>query len=614
MFFKNLFRSFKMGLRILRNTLLRPFRAGYFRLKRSTDITRKIATKAPELGKSVRKVKLKPTRREDYVETKGAYVAKSFILVGVLAAVLLGAFIYFIAWPTARSWWFTAKLWQQDEAIAAYNGRVWLYEDESKDARVFKGKLEDGKKTGDGVEYYLNGNEKYRGAFQGGLYHGQGAIYNDHNTLIYEGGFKEGLYDGTGREYGHGILLYEGGFLGGERNGKGTLYDEKGEPFYVGGFVDGILEGEGEFYSEGILCYKGGVSSGEYSGSGKEYRDDGKTVAYSGMFFGGLRSGYGVSYFTNGQIEYQGNFDLGKYSGSGLLFHSNGQMRYNGSFLLGEFSGDGTLYDENGERLYKGGFEGGLYNGSGTLYSDAGSVLYEGGFLDSQYDGEGKLYLDVKRRIEGPFTKGELQGAARLYVNGQLYYEGEFNTDLFMHGEGKRYSSDGRVIYSGRFSNGGIDGTGLMDMALEEARQFFADARTVDVETDIGLVVKNLDLGAALFASYQTEEQQPIIHRLYQYDWLGTPVACGEYPPLEGDRALKRASNSVENLLNEPLPTIGYGASVTLQNCYFHIWGVNEKSGIAISRYMSKTPLPSNGIPPSKLNENIESNEEPGSE
>lgn len=600
MFFRNIFRSLGMGLRILKNTLLRPFRAVYFRMRRSTNVSRKIAQQAPKLGKSVRKVKLKPKSREDYLETKNAYVAKPLIIVVVLLVLGLGTLIYFIAWPALRSWLFTANFWQSNQAVTAYNGRVRLYEDEEKDVLMFRGRLREGQKTGNGVEYYPNGNQLYEGGFENGLYHGRGALYHDDNTLIYEGAFYEGVYDGIGKEYERGILAYEGGFSQGERNGKGTLYGENEQPIYIGTFANGGMEGEGEFYTNGVLRYKGGVSGGEYSGAGKEYAGDGRTVLYSGTFFNGMRSGYGVEYYETGATKYQGNFDMGAYAGSGTQFHPNGQIQYNGNFLMGEFSGDGALFGERGERLYKGGFERGLYNGEGALYDTDGRTLYAGGFLDGLYEGGGVLYPDARRRIEGSFSRGQLQGVARLYVDGILHYEGEFK-EMLMHGEGKRFAPDGRVIFQGRFRDGIVDGVPFMDMPLEQARGAFMEANTQDIETDIGLVVKNTDMRVAFFANYQTAEQEPIIHRVYQYEFLGVGLNCEEFPSPEEGRQLAISSAAMENLLSETIRSPGYGAAISMQTCYFNLWGVEEDGDILLTRYMSKTPLPTGGIPPSQL-------------
>ena len=89
----------------------------------------------------------------------------------------------------------------------------------------FEGNYKDGKRDGEGKEYYPWENEnnkpclKYEGNFKNGAYSGKGILYFEDGTLWYEGEFRNGKYDG-----------------------KGILYDEQGNVLHEGKFKDGEVE------------------------------------------------------------------------------------------------------------------------------------------------------------------------------------------------------------------------------------------------------------------------------------------------------------------------------------------------------------------------------------
>jgi len=88
---------------------------------------------------------------------------------------------------------------------------------------LFKGKYLDGKKNGEGIEYYQNGAVKFKGKyFQGNIIEGKGYDYEGKEYLIID-------KDGKGKEYNiFGNLIFEGEYFNGRKGMEYTIiYMEK---------------------------------------------------------------------------------------------------------------------------------------------------------------------------------------------------------------------------------------------------------------------------------------------------------------------------------------------------------------------------------------------------
>ena len=443
-FFQQIINSCGVVFRTFRAFFTRQIMGVRARIRRITSFSRQAAKLVPKAMSSVAVAGKKPTKREDFVETKRLFVAKSFLVLLLVGLVALGLLIYFVIWPWLVSQFFTAHLFQGDQAVAAYNGKVVVYYDEQKDAPKLQGKMQEG------------------------LVQGSGKAYDEEGRVLYEGNFADGLYEGKGSLYEEGVLVYEGDFSVGVFEGKGKLYQD-GELVYEGGFSGGLREGTGTAYDLGEVCYKGEFAQGLYQGQG-------------------------TSYYPNGAVQYRGGFLQGKYDTEGTLYYENGQLQYKGQFLEG------------------------LYDQQGVLYNPDGTLLYEGGFLLGVYSGEGKLQLDPQLRLTGTFEAGEPVGDVTIHRGGRLYYQGQVE-ELTPHGEGTLFATTGAVIYQGAMLHGAPDLGALLGKTAEEARMAFGEAPLQETQGEKnGFSIINKDLGATLFCTYKTEENEPTVYYVYAYE------------------------------------------------------------------------------------------------
>lgn len=421
---KHLTDNLGIVFRVLKNALLRPFRLISSRFKYIFNIARVSSAVPSAVSKIPLLVKRKPEKREDYFDWGRVYIAKSlvFIVTAVIIALVL-VYIFFLH-SLFTSWWWVKDMQFEDNDITDYNGKVRLYYDEEMTLLKFEGKLDEGYATGYGEEYWENGRNKYFGNFVEGTYSGSGTLYLEDGTVLYRGLFENGEYNGYGELSDDGSVLC-GEFKNGQLQGSGTIKNNN-TTLFSGNFVDGVAEG-----------------------TGKQNYNDG-TLQYSGNFSGGLPQGEVLEYYPNGQLKYNGSFTAGEYDGQGTLYSENGKKLYSGSFEMGKYSGAGTLY-EDGIRVYSGDFEEGEFSGSGTLYGSDGSVT------------------------EGTFNNGVLSGiAVRSYQSG-MKYEGVFADDL-PSGTGTLSDAVGNTIYSGKFLDGDIDYSILINSETQTAAAFFPNA------------------------------------------------------------------------------------------------------------------------------------------
>ena len=273
-------------------------------------------------------------------------------------------------------------------------------------------------------------------------------------------------------------------------SGKVIVYydEEKRDPMYRGTLEEGLLQGRGEEYNEeGLLTYAGNFVDGVRSGDGCLY--DAGVLTYEGSFSGGLPNGMGAAY-ADGVKCYQGDFVDGLYEGTGTAYYPDGTRAYVGAFAQGLYEGEGTAYTEDGQIRYKGSFAQGLYKGSGTVYLDGGG------------------------QIQAQFAAGVSTGAIQWYQNGKLWYDGSAD-DLTPDGFGTLYAENGKAVYAGEFDRGTLDGAWLLSLTAGELREAFADADLTERDSVGGFVVENTALGLTALCSYQQEESETQVYRLW---------------------------------------------------------------------------------------------------
>ena len=213
-------------------------------------------------------------------------------------------------------------------------------------------------------------------------------------------------------------------------NGKYIWDDSK---YYIGEFMNNIPNGYGiKYYSNGNILYEGYFMNGKFEGNGKYIYDDGDY--FIGQFKNGLRHGNGTLHYKNGNIAFEGEYINGKSEGNGKYIYENGNY-------------------------YIGQWKNGLKNGKGIMYYSNGKIMYEGDWINDKPEGIGKRIYDNNEYFIGNFKRGLRIGKGIYYYsNGKIKYEGDWVNDK-PEGNGKYIYEDGEY-YIGQFKNGLKHGKG----------------------------------------------------------------------------------------------------------------------------------------------------------
>ena len=143
------------------------------------------------------------------------------------------------------------------------------------------------------------------------------------NSLIFEGDYLNGKRNGEGNEYyENGKLLFEGEYLKGKKwNGNG--YDIIGNKEFE------IKNGNGNIKEynifDGKLLFEGEYLYGERNGKGKEYNDG--RLEFEGEYLNGKRNGKSKEYYFEGSLKFEGEYLKGK-KWNGVGYNINGNKEF----------------------------------------------------------------------------------------------------------------------------------------------------------------------------------------------------------------------------------------------------------------------------------------------
>ena len=118
-----------------------------------------------------------------------------------------------------------------------------------------------------------------------------------------------------------------------------------------------------------------------------------------------IRTGRGAMIFQNEGMIYIGYWDNGRQFKKGKIFDLNNNLIYDGEYKNGLKDGYGVYYYSNGDK-YEGKFCEGLREGKGTFYWKD-ETRWEGYFKNDEMNGEGVFY-DGKKSYNVLYQNGEL--------------------------------------------------------------------------------------------------------------------------------------------------------------------------------------------------------------
>ena len=358
---RELMLGFVAGMRSVRAYLTRGVLNIWTKIRQATQVARGTTRVMSKVTKNVSQVGQKPSQRTDFIETERMFISKAFIFRAAFALIMAIAIGYFVIYPLAMRYFFTARMNSHNSRLLDYNGKVIVYYDEKKTVPCYEGYLEKGILQGKGKQYDTNGVLTYDGEFLDGKRSGSGEEY-ENGELIYRGEFAYNAYEGKGEQYAEGLLISTGTYKNGKLDGDDCCL----------------------YYPNGRMSYRGEFAAGEQTGEGIAYAESG-VQCYAGTFQRGIWQGEGTAYNEKGEPCYNGEFRNNQYDGDGILYLDDG-FRLEGSFLQGVQSGDAVI-SRNGTVYYEGSAIDEKPHGQGTVYNGLGNVLYSGTLRSGTIDG-----------------------------------------------------------------------------------------------------------------------------------------------------------------------------------------------------------------------------------
>lgn len=303
----------------------------------------------------------------------------------------------------------------------------------------FSGRLQEGKRTGDGVLHCSEG--RYEGRFAGDEFEGEGNFVSADGTVEFRGSFARGRRHGPGYELRRGenggVESFEGEWVEGERR-RGILTAADGSKtkgtwangcldealpvwrsctigdgsHWEGGWVGGQPHGKGVLTSAQGASLRGTFAKGALCPDKAAHADSvpHKGGTFDGSWRAGAPHGRGRLTYTSG-AQLEGEWRGGEaHSCRGTLLLSGGH-RFDGQVRSGAPDGRGSMRYANGAR-FEGTFRAGAPEDHGICFEPDGR-RYEGQWHGGLRHGHGMVTLPTSARVSGSWARGALTASQK---------------------------------------------------------------------------------------------------------------------------------------------------------------------------------------------------------
>ena len=276
-------------------------------------------------------------------------------------------------------------LFYKDDYLIRYDNKYYKYtglvKKEDQENNIKKEYyMEDGKKDGLYLEYFMNGNKKYKAIYDKGIkiglprgWHENGTVSEEHHHTKekqiklciewYSNGKRKREYSyktnendiaepiGGYMQWINGVMKFESGNYEGNFQ---TWYEngnKKDSCHYLNGAKIGFSK---KWFRGGVLNIKENFKKGQINGK-KEIWNENGTKVFEGTYLNGKKNGFRKRWFDNGQIHFQENYILNKKDslsykhGLSTSWYSNGVKGSEGEYRMGIKNGIFYTWKKNGD-------------------------------------------------------------------------------------------------------------------------------------------------------------------------------------------------------------------------------------------------------------------------
>jgi antitoxin component YwqK of YwqJK toxin-antitoxin module len=230
-----------------------------------------------------------------------------------------------------------------------------------------------GRKQGQWIKKYPNGNIQYEGIFM-----------DDHPV----GEFKRYYEDKTIKS----ILIYSSD----GKEADARIYHPNGFIASSGKYINQMKEGKWKFFSPSVNGYL--ISEEEYSKN--------------------IRDGLSLKFFPDSTIAEKVRFVNDVKEGEWLQYHQNGKLFLRSNYKAGMLNGKFEVWYQDGKPEFSGAYKNNLREGTWHIYNDDGTLRYDLNYV-SGVTNDQKMKLDAtnfidslennKRKVADPEKTGVLR-------------------------------------------------------------------------------------------------------------------------------------------------------------------------------------------------------------
>ena len=311
---------------------------------------------------------------------------------------------------------------------------------------IIKQEYKSGKKNGNFIEYYTDGNKKVTGSYLMNLPNDEWIWYDLKEFKTRQINFKNGLKHGDFKVWKDNDLYLSGIFDEDKKSGTWKWHRTKKDldslVNYVNGEINGLYEA---WYDNGVLSVKGSFESGIPTGKW-EWFSENNTLDSTKTFKNGLLNGISTFHFKNGQVKRSVNYVSDILHGEDQSFFISGQVKEKTTYMSGKKSGP---YE---------------------VWSASSNPEEKGLFLNNELHGEVQRWYSsgIPASITS-YNAGILDGVMQVYslskqLKRELFYDKGKEIARFEYHDNGRFKrviilNETKVLYERKWNKSGVEET-----------------------------------------------------------------------------------------------------------------------------------------------------------
>lgn len=264
----------------------------------------------------------------------------------------------------------------------------------------------------------------------------EGELHGEAKTFFINGSIASIAFYKKGKLYGYALEYYQSGA-------------KKMEVSFDDSIAVGVIKG---YYEDSSIKFKSTPINENNVYKINFYSKYGKLVKEE-EYFGDLRHGASIVYYSSGQMKQKAYFKNDKYEGPYFSYYQDEKIKESVLYVDGKKEGIFFNYYPNGAVKLKSEYEAGLLEGSSVGYYSNSAVAFRENMAKNKIIGK-KITYSVSRAIESISYFSPYKATSTIY-----YSNGNIRLELIFHSingsyKMKSFREDGSLKFKVSYANG----------------------------------------------------------------------------------------------------------------------------------------------------------------